>query len=117
MSVQPKTRLGWHEIEEIRHTRGRSTLLFITDRCPVGCAHCSVDSRRDSATITDFALFSEILDWLCGQPELEVVGISGGEPFVERRGLTLAVEHLAGAGKRVVIYTSGLWGRRPLPPA
>jgi hypothetical protein len=111
------TRLGWDEIDEIRNTRGRSTLLFITDRCPVGCGHCSVDSRRDSPTITDFELFGEIVAWLCGQPQLEVVGISGGEPFVERRGLNLAVNELADAGKRIVIYTSGLWGTRPEPPA
>ena len=58
------TRLGWQEIEDIRNERGRSTLLFITDRCPVGCAHCSVDSRRDSPTITDFELFGEIVEWL-----------------------------------------------------
>ena len=117
MTIAAPARLGWEELEEIRHTRGRSTLLFITDRCPVGCAHCSVDSRRDSPTITDFELFGEILDWLCEQPRLEVVGISGGEPFVERRGLTLAVRRIADAGKRVVIYTSGAWGTRPHPPA
>jgi hypothetical protein len=109
-------RLGWREIEAIRHERGRSTLLFITDRCPVGCAHCSVDSRRDSPTITDFALFGEIVEWLCAQP-LEVIGISGGEPFVERRGLALAARRFTEAGKELVVYTSGVWARRPEPPA
>jgi organic radical activating enzyme len=117
MSTVAQQRLRWDEIEEIRHTRGRSTLLFITDRCPVGCGHCSVDSRRDSPTITDFELFGEIVNWLCAEPQLEVVGISGGEPFVERRGLSLAVRRISDAGKRVVIYTSGVWGTRPEPPA
>lgn len=111
------SRLDWNEIDALRHARGRSTLLFITDRCPVGCAHCSVDSRRDSPTIVDFELFGEIVDWLCSEPELDVVGISGGEPFVERRGLTLAVDRLAGAGKRIVIYTSGLWATGAEAPA
>jgi organic radical activating enzyme len=109
-------RLGWREIERIRHERGRSTLLFITDRCPVGCAHCSVDSRRDSPTISDFALFGEIVEWLCAQP-FEVVGISGGEPFVERRGLSLAARRLHESGKRLVIYTSGVWAKRADTPA
>jgi len=109
--------LRWAEIDEIRKTRGRSTLLFLTDRCPVGCGHCSVDSRTDSPTITDFELFEQILDWICEQDGLEVVGISGGEPFVERRGLTLAVRRFTDAGKRVVLYTSGVWATRvrPLP--
>ena len=110
-------RLTHADIDEIRRSRGRSTLLFITDRCPVGCAHCSVDSRRDSPTITDFALFGEILDWICGEAAIEVVGISGGEPFVERRGLTLASRRFAEAGKRQVAYTSGVWAARSSPPA
>jgi hypothetical protein len=45
-----------------------------------------------------------------------VVGISGGEPFVERRGLSLAVRRISDSGKRVVLYTSGVWGTRPEPP-
>ena len=104
------------ELDVIRHTRGRSTLLFITDRCPVGCAHCSVDSRTTSPSITDFALFEDILDWLCEQGEMDVVGISGGEPFVERRGLTRAVERLDGADKLVVLYTSGVWASAAKTP-
>lgn len=108
-------RLGWREIEDIRHQRGRSTLLFITDRCPVGCAHCSVDSRRDSPTITDFVLFEEIVEWLVAQ-EHDVIGVSGGEPFVERRGLSLTARRVTEEGKRLVVYTSGVWARRPDPP-
>lgn len=100
----------------VRGTPGHSALLFITDRCPVGCAHCSVDSRADSATIGDWPLFCEIVDWLCDEPELEVVGISGGEPFVERRGLAFASRRLEAAGKRQVAYTSGVWASGAAPP-
>src|SRR5438309_11102932 len=108
MSSQVNERLLWREIEEIRRTRGRSTLLFITDRCPVGCAHCSVDSRADSPSITDFELFEQIVDAICARPEVRVVGISGGEPFVERRGLTVAAHKVVDAGKDLVLYTSGV---------
>jgi hypothetical protein len=102
-------RMMHSDIEQIRRTRGRSMLLFITDRCPVGCQHCSVDSRSDSPTISDFSLFAEILDWICAKAEIEVVGISGGEPFIERRGLTFASRQLAETDKRQVVYTSGVW--------
>lgn len=91
-------------------------LLFITDRCPVGCEHCSVDSRSNSPTISDFGLFEQILDWLCAKPEIEVVGISGGEPFIERRGLARASRRLADAGKLQVVYTSGVWATGNTPP-
>ena len=99
------------DVERFRHQRGCSILLFVTDRCPVGCAHCSVDSRRDSPTIRDFALFGQIVDGICRAGEIEVVGLSGGEPFAERRGLELAVARFAEAGKRQVVFTSGVWAR------
>jgi organic radical activating enzyme len=104
------------EIEEARWGTGDSVLLFLTDRCPVGCAHCSVDSRPDSARITDFALLERIVGGLA-RSDFSVVGISGGEPFVERRGLRAAVDTLAAAGKDVVIYTSGFWARRADAPS
>jgi hypothetical protein len=75
-----------------------------------------VDSRADSPKITNWTLFREIADWLCADPGIDVVGISGGEPFVERRGLTLVSKMLAEVGKQQVIYTSGIWAAGPTPP-
>jgi len=102
-------RLTFAEAERLRSQHGKTVLLFITDRCPVGCAHCSVDSRPDSPVVRDFALFEEILAGLGALPTVEVVAISGGEPFVERRALPLAVNRLREAGKDVVVFTSGFW--------
>lgn len=109
----PKMRLA--EADEILGTLGAAAGLFITDRCPVGCGHCSVDSRADSPRITDFALFSEIIDVLCAS-DFTVIGVTGGEPFIERRALTEAVGRLADAGKRVIVYTSGIWATGAVPP-
>jgi len=100
------------DIDALRRERGRSLLLFISDRCPVGCAHCSVDSRPDGPTITDLPLFKRIVEWIASDPRVELVEISGGEPFVEREGLCLATRQLAAAGKRVVVFTSGIWAAR-----
>jgi organic radical activating enzyme len=108
-------RLSLAQVDDVRYTPGRSLLLFLTDRCPVGCAHCSVDSRPTSPTIRDFSLFETIVDEICAAPRLELVGLSGGEPFVERRGLSLATERLALAGKDIVLYTSGIWAGRTVP--
>jgi hypothetical protein len=83
--------------------------LFITDRCPVGCEHCNVDSRAESPTITDWDRYSRIVDWLAARPALELVEITGGEPFIERRGLALACRRLTAAGKLVSVATSGVW--------
>ncbi|MCT9933604.1 radical SAM protein [Planotetraspora sp. A-T 1434] len=108
-ATSPRLRLA--DVEAARDTPGASALLFITDRCPVGCGHCSVDSRPDSPRVTDFTLFEGVLDALCaGEPRL--IGVSGGEPFAERRALTLAADRITAAGKHLVVYTSGFWGNR-----
>jgi organic radical activating enzyme len=110
-----RERLTLAQVERIRRARHHSILLFITDRCPVGCAHCSVDSRRNSPTIVDFARFEELVDGIAALDDIVLVGISGGEPFVERRGLTLAVHRLSRAEKLLVLYTSGVWARSSIP--
>lgn len=99
----------------MRAETGRSALLFITERCPVGCDHCSVDSLPTSPRIRDFDLFKRLVAGLANWRDLVVIGISGGEPFVERRGLSYAVENLHEAGKKIVLYTSGVWARNNTP--
>lgn len=108
-------RLTYADIDAARHTRGQTVLLFLTDRCPVGCAHCSVDSRPDSPKIRDFARFEEVIDGLCAS-SYGLVGISGGEPFIERRGLSHATARLRAAGKDISIVTSGVWATTDDPP-
>lgn len=94
-----------------RSVPGQAVGLFLTDRCPVGCAHCSVDSRPDSPTVTDFVLLEQTVRALARRPALRSVGITGGEPFTERRALTFVVDELAGAGKGIALFTSGVWAR------
>lgn len=61
--------------------------------------------------ITDFELFRKLLKGICEQTALEVVGISGGEPFTERNGLVQACNELSAHKKKIVIYTSGVWAK------
>jgi organic radical activating enzyme len=107
------------QIEMKRQTPGASVLLFITDRCPVACDHCSVNSSADSPMISDFSLFRRLVQGIALRPDVQVVGISGGEPFAERRGLSQACDLLTAQGKSIVVYTSGIWaspgGRKSAP--
>ena len=103
------------EFAEARSEPGMTVGLFITDRCPVGCAHCSVNSRNDSPKISDFELFGEIVATIARDKERKIVVITGGEPFVERRGLTLAVNTFAREGKKIVLFTSGVWAGPTVP--
>jgi pyruvate-formate lyase-activating enzyme len=104
------------ELEGIRHEPGRSCLVFLTDRCPVGCAHCSVESRPDSPRIVDQGLFRDVLAGVLSVPGLELIGVSGGEPFVERSALSHLVRECSRASRKVVLYTSGFWAANGKPP-
>lgn len=95
-------------VENVRSQPGAALVLYLTDRCPVGCRHCSVDARFDSPTISDWELFDGLLREICNS-QFSMVGITGGEPFSERRGLEMSVEALHDAGKSVILYTSGYW--------
>lgn len=103
------------EITRYRKIKGQSILLFITHRCPVGCSHCSVNASPLSPGIKDYELFNRLVEGLSKLNELKLIGISGGEPFGERKGLESAVNILHGAGKQCVIYTSGFWGTKKIP--
>lgn len=103
------------EVDSFRRTPGRSLLLYLTDRCPVGCDHCSVDSRPDSPRISDWETLEAMVHGIAALDDLRLVGISGGEPFVERHGLGFATSALAGAHKQLALYTSGVWARRAVP--
>ncbi|MFI6603926.1 hypothetical protein ACIBHX_47490 [Nonomuraea sp. NPDC050536] len=103
------TKVTLSNMSRLRRTPGATALLFLTDRCPVGCGHCSVASRPDSPTITDRPLFREIVSGLAEVEELEVLAITGGEPFAERWGLTHATEAMHKAGIPTVVFTSGHW--------
>lgn len=113
MSGAPHLRLA--EVEAQRRAPGRAALLFLTDRCPVGCAHCSVDSRPEGPAVRDHRLLGSIVAALCARPALSLVGVSGGEPFVERRALCAAMTQLGAAGKSVALYTSGVWAAERAP--
>ncbi|WP_052849923.1 radical SAM protein [Streptomyces avicenniae] len=105
-------RLTYGETERLRAVPGATAVLFLTDRCPVGCGHCSVGSLPRSPTIRDWPLFGRLLAGLAALPSLRAVAVTGGEPFAERRGLRQAVGVLGDADKAVVVFTSGSWARR-----
>lgn len=102
-------RLTLADIERLRRVPGRTVLFYITDRCPVGCAHCSVAARLGGPRVTDYPLFAEMVAGISAEPDVQAVAISGGEPFTERRGLGMAMDAFTGAGKDVVIFSSGHW--------
>ncbi|MCX4765856.1 radical SAM protein [Streptomyces sp. NBC_01275] len=99
------------DTEAMRRRRGESVLLYITDQCPVGCAHCSVDARADGGRVADWEAFHDVVAGIVALPGLRSVAVSGGEPFAEQRALPYAIGAFADAGLDTVVFTSGYWAR------
>jgi hypothetical protein len=89
----------------------RATMgVFLTHVCPVQCAHCAVDAPADGGAEPDPA-FLRAVGEMSRVPDLIAAVITGGEPFFEYRLLEEVAKTFRACGKRVVVYTSGYWGR------
>jgi Radical SAM superfamily/4Fe-4S single cluster domain len=84
--------------------------VMLTDRCPVGCNHCSVAALISDSGPDTFPKFGEHVAQLAELADLEVVFITGGDPFVHLDELEDTVTSLVANGKQVVLHTSGYWG-------
>jgi hypothetical protein len=98
------------DFEARRWEPGRMMGIVLTDRCPVGCAHCSVSALMDDAGPEVNPRFLAQVRQLAALPDCDVVFITGGDPFVHLPELAAAVAALTAADKRVVVHTSGYWG-------
>ncbi|MDX3074016.1 radical SAM protein [Streptomyces sp. NPDC088354] len=99
------------DTEAARRSAGESILLYITDQCPVGCAHCSVDARADGGRVVDWKVFRDVVAGIRDLEGLRSVAVSGGEPFAEQRALPYAIGEFTAAGLETVVFTSGYWAR------
>jgi hypothetical protein len=84
--------------------------VFLSSMCPVNCAHCAVSATSHFTEKPDKE-FIQAIEQMGQLPDLMAVAITGGEPFFELDLLLSIVDLLKQAGKRVVVYTSGYWGR------
>ena len=87
--------------------------VSLTQKCPLRCAHCFVESgpeRTEHARLDDFRRW---IDSLVAAPSVEVVALSGGEPWSHPAALRYAVEACHRAGVYSMVCTSGFWAATP----
>jgi hypothetical protein len=101
------------DFEERRWRPGQMMGVILTDRCPVGCNHCSVSALMENAGPDSNPDFAAHMAQLAALRDIEVVFITGGDPFVHLDELEDSVAALVAAGKRVVLHSAGYWGADP----
>lgn len=102
-------------LNSLRKKPGASPILYLTDMCPVGCAHCSVDAKKGSSSIHDRLLLMEVIKGIANFPKCQIVAVTGGEPFAEREALETAVNFFKTKNKKAIIYTSGIALKHNMP--
>jgi len=89
----------------------RAVYVTLTQKCPIRCRHCFVESEPSREEQADVEAFTKWVAGVTMTPGLEIVFFSGGEPFSHplalRAGLRACREH----GVYPVVCTSGFFGK------
>ncbi len=95
------------------HRFHRSLGIHLTMRCPLRCAHCSVDSGPEQNESLDEALLLTRLEDMGADGRIRRLSLSGGEPFLMRSTL-LGVLKIAERHRiATVINTASHWAGTP----
>ena len=72
--------------------------------------------RAASLSVGEGAPLDEPLSRLTADPRVELIVITGEEPFADRHGVAEATRRLAAAGKRIAVETRGSWAAHARVP-
>jgi hypothetical protein len=110
-----KNGFNWTDFDALRRVPFATMGIFMSTLCPVQCEHCAVNATPHSKGMSAHSLVHSVEE-MSQLPNLTAVAITGGEPFYEIELLKTLVDLLGNAGKRIVVYTSGYWGREEILP-
>lgn len=88
-----------------------SIAIAIDSRCNARCSHCCFScTPRSSDSLSDDRIH-DLVTQAIESPDVDEVGLSGGEALL-RKDLVLGVTaRLSEAGKRTTLVTNGFWGQ------
>lgn len=89
----------------------RTVGVNLTMRCPLECAHCSVDSGPWRKETVDGNLLASRIEEMGRDGRIRLVMVSGGEPFSARDALRKVLEAAEPWGISVFVLTSGIWAK------
>jgi hypothetical protein len=109
--VSRHPRLDTTTFAQLRVSPCATVGFMLTDRCPVGCSHCSVDSTSTSLGPKSIEEQCERVATLTADDRVRALVITGGEPFAHPKALLAVLRRANGRVYRAV-HTSAYWGRR-----
>lgn len=104
-------RLDTTTFAQLRQSPCATVGFMITDRCPVGCSHCSVSSTSTSLGPKSIQEQCERIATMTADHRVRALVITGGEPFAHPKEL-LAVLQRANLNVLRAVHTSAYWGQK-----
>jgi hypothetical protein len=83
--------------------------VLVTDRCPVNCSHCILESRPDSGSDLDIDKFVAWVEHASPEIPIKSVCLTGGEPFFLYDLLIELCRRLSSLDLVVGVLTSAYW--------
>lgn len=105
--------LGLGEFGRIRDRAYAAVGFVLTERCTAACRHCALSAGPGGRPA---AAPSTVARWVrsVGEaPTTQAIGITGGEPFLERAALDAALGAAHDAGLRTTVFTNACWATSP----
>jgi pyruvate-formate lyase-activating enzyme len=89
----------------------RAVYVTLTEKCPIRCRHCFVESAPTREEQADVEHFTRWIAGVAAAPGLEVVFFSGGEPFSHPLALRAGLRACTERGVYPIVCTSGFFGK------
>jgi MoaA/NifB/PqqE/SkfB family radical SAM enzyme len=89
----------------------RAVYVSLTEKCPIRCRHCFVESGPLREEQADVEAFTRWIAGVAAAPGLEIVFFSGGEPFSHPLALRAGLRACRERDVYPVVCTSGFFGK------
>ena len=97
------------EIMKLRQSFYKTLLIFMTRKCPLRCRHCSVEAGPEYHESISLNIFESLMEGVKETGIVEMIAISGGEPFTQLDLLAEILSSVANRGLKAVVITSAFW--------
>lgn len=87
--------------------------ISLTQKCPIRCRHCFVESEPARNEHIEPADFRRWMDGIAAQRDIKVVFFSGGEPLSNPQALRYGLEVCAREKLYSILGTSAFWAKSP----
>lgn len=89
----------------------RAIYVSLTEKCPIRCRHCFVESGPRRTEQAELSAFKGWIDGVVADEAIEVLIFSGGEPYSHPQALRYGLQASLDAGRYSVVCSSGYWAK------